>query len=139
MSRGVTLTERARGYGLWPGDLLASLPGATVEQMIARYEDRPRFVVVLSLDDDGSPLDGMPVRVVLTFDGARLRTLRTRLRARLPRATSRRPEVVELVRGRFGYRLLHTAGRVSVRSGELVIDVSPIHTLEAAASHALAS
>jgi hypothetical protein len=139
MARVVTLTERARGYGLWPGDLLARLPGATVEQMTYRYADAHRLVVTLMLDDDASPLDGTPVRVVLTFDGGRLRTLRTGLRRRLERGRAQAPKVVELVRGRYGYRLLHTAGRVDVRAGRLVVDVTPIRELESATGPALAS
>ncbi|WP_262851664.1 hypothetical protein [Mumia quercus] len=140
MRTPVTLTERARGYGLWPGDLLARLPGAHVEHVTHRY-DEARLVVSLALPGDASPLDGTPLQVLLTFDDARLRTLRSGWRARLGRSrTSAVPEVVELVRGRLGgYRLLHTTGRLAVRASGLVVDVVPVAVPDSIRAAALAS
>ncbi|MGH1562421.1 hypothetical protein [Mumia sp. DW29H23] len=140
MRRPVTLSDRARGYGLWPGDVLARLPGARLEHVAFQDGAAPRLAVSLTVTGDASPVADVPVRIVLTFADVRVRAWRPSLRERLRRRPTDRPEVVELSRGRSGrYRLLHSAGRLAVRASALLVDVVPASHLAAVPDDAVAS
>ncbi|WP_370618808.1 hypothetical protein [Mumia sp. Pv 4-285] len=140
MRRPVTLSDRARGYGLWPGDVLASLPGARLGHVSFQSGSEPVMVVTLLLPADISPVADVPVRVVLTFADARVRSWRPSWRARLRPSRTERPQLVEMNRGRAGrYRLLHTAGRIVVKGRELLVDVVPANHLVSVSDDAVAS
>ncbi len=135
------MSDRARGFGLWPGDILASLPGARLGHVSLQPGSESVMVVTLLLPADTSPVADVPVRIVLTFADASVRSWRPSWRARLrPARTDHRPLLVEMTRGRAGrYRLLHSAGRIVVKSRELRIDVVPANHLVSVRDDAIAS
>ena len=94
----------------------------------------------LVVSEDSSPLDDVPVHVVLTFDDVRVPVWRPSWRERLRRRPTDLPEIVELSRGRAGrYRILHTAGQLAVRASALLVDVAPAGQLAVTHGDAVAS
>lgn len=140
MRRPVTLSDRARGYGLWAGDILARIPGSRLQHVSFHGGMTPQLSVSLAISEDSSPLGDVPVHVVLTFDGVRVPVWRPSWRERLRRRPTDLPEVVELSRGRGGrFRILHTSGQLAVRASALIVDVAPAGRLAVTYGDAVAS